>query len=88
MENLETVIQDSKIVLEDVMLSGFQNIHPELLKEMERLEKVYEDYGMYQGKKLLHHFYVELRQNKNSAKDMKEKLVASFGQLEFYLSCL
>ena len=88
MGEMERLIEDTESILEDILLSGFQNIHSEILKEIAALEKKYEAHGMYHGKLLLHQLGEQLRARKNSIRYDIKALADSYSQVAFYLACL
>lgn len=88
MDDLEKLVEKTYSIMEDILLSGFQNIHAELLKEIETLMAAYELYGLYHGRQLLQLLHSQLKEKKYNLSYDSGRLTTSFAQLEFYLSCL
>lgn len=88
MTPLEQLIEDTQLLLEDIMLSGFYNIHSDIIQRLDQLAKQYGNYGMQQGEKMLEQLLHEMLKNRSTLTYDKEVLTRHFARVSFYLACL
>ncbi len=85
MTTIDELLDETEVLLQDILLSGFQGIHQASLKEIDRLLQYYEQFGMMAGMEKLMCLKEELFQRKNSFSYDVDRLMKQYSQLIFYI---
>ena len=88
MGNLDSIVEKTEELLGDLLLSGFQSVYEASLEQMDELARLYELYGMANGKALLEQLRRALLKRKNSFDYDLHDVMLAYSQLEFYISSL
>lgn len=82
---LETVINDTENVMNDIFLSGFYSVQPAVLEKLQHLGRICEKAGMEKGASLLLELRDELNKGSSSFDYSSTRAASLFCTLEFYI---
>lgn len=84
-EKVEELLDETEVLLNDLLLSGFQGIHAASIGQMDELIECYEFLGMKNGIELLRDLKDELIKRNHSFAYNLERLMRAYSQVAFYV---
>ncbi|WP_176892025.1 hypothetical protein LIY46_03200 [Fusobacterium varium] len=82
---VETIINDTENIMNDIFLSGFHTVQPATLEKLEQIENLCRKTGMSRGAELVSDLKNELNKRRNSFEYDIEAATDIFCRLEFYI---
>lgn len=82
---LETIINDTENIMNDIFLSGFHTVQPATFEKLEQIEELCRKTGMSRAEELARNLRDELNKRRNSFEYNVEAATDIFCKLEFYI---
>lgn len=82
---LETIINDTENIMNDIFLSGFHTVQPATFEKLEQIEELCRKTGMSRAEELVRDLRDELNKRRNSFEYNVEAATDIFCKLEFYI---
>ncbi|WP_304160279.1 hypothetical protein [Fusobacterium ulcerans] len=82
---VETIINDTENIMNDIFLSGFHTVQPATLEKLEQIENLCRKTGMSKAGELIGNLKNELNKRRNSFEYNIKTAADIFCKLEFYI---